>query len=233
MSILEDINLFMATVDIDGTIKDLAKENTNALTSVMKKMGNLHLTLRGKFVLWINKVNMYFVKTGLLPTNSFMRDILLFVYSAFLLKNHKNFKRLYFKEYNKENVFFERAEDMIQNIIDSGLIVYLITKNSQNRRIMALKDNNIVKKKLKLIIGNKKTTKYAVYRSFISNKFLQENELLIVGDNFWDDVLPGIFLGATVVWCNMYNSKLKKVVINILKLFFRKIKDDRELFITN
>lgn len=233
MQVLDNIKFKFAAVDIDGTIKDLVKENTNALNSVMKKMGNIHLTKRGKFVLYMNKINMYFVKTGMLPTNQFMQNILLFVYSILLLKSYNVFKEIYFEEYNKENIFFECAEEMVNNLSNSDLIVYLMTKNRQNKRMISLKDNNIIKNTKKIIIGRTNTPKYSMYKSFFSTNYICMDEVLIIGDNFWDDVLPAIILGSTVVWCNMYNSKLKRVVINILKFFFRNIRDERELFVSN
>lgn len=232
MSMLDNINLFIATVDIDGTIKDLVKENTNSLINTMKRMGNIHLTKRGKFVLWLNRINMYFVKTGMLPTNSFMQNILLLVYSALLLKKYSEFKELYFEEYNNQNIFFDYAEEMIQNVVDKGLFVYLVTKNRQNKRMLELKENYIIKKTVRLIVGYKSEIKYNVYKSFLSNRLLRSNEILIIGDNFWDDILPGILLGTSVVWCNMYNSRLKRIIMNILKIFFKNLKDERELFMT-
>ena len=176
---------------------------------------------------------MWFIKTGMLPTNSFMKNILLFIYSVLLLKKYNLFKKIYFEEYNKENIFFECADCMIQNIIACDFTVYLITKNNQNKRMVKLKDNNIIKNTQKIIVGNKKTSKYSMYKAFISTKRISKKYVLIIGDNFWDDVLPGILLGSTVIWCNMYNSKLKKLAINILKLFFRNVRDERELFLAN
>jgi len=232
MSILNNVDLYLAMVDIDGTIKDLVKENTNALIHTMEKMGNINLKLRGKFVLGINKINMYFVKTGLLPTNSFMQKTLLFLYSILLFKKYEIFKQIYFEEYNKENVFFDCAEEMMDNLYSSKLNAYLVTKNRQNKRMLNLKNNYIVRDIHRVIIGKKNITKYSVFKSFLSNRYINYREVLIVGDNFWDDVLPALLLGTTVVWCNMYKSRLKNIVINILKIFFKNIKHDSELFVT-
>lgn len=229
MHVLDTSNLYLAAVDIDGTLKDLAKENTSALIRTMKSMGKVNLKLRGKFVLWINKINMYFVKTGLLPTNSFMQKTLLFLYSVLLFKKYETFKNRYFKAYNKENIFFESAETIIGKLEDKGLKVYLVTKNRQNRRILRLTDKTIASKIERIIVGKKNKSKYVVYKSFISSRGISKKEVLIIGDNFWDDVLPAILLGVTVVWCNMYNSKLKALVINIFKLIFKNIKDESEL----
>lgn len=232
MSVLNS-NLCIAAIDIDGTIKDLVTENTNALVITLKRMNNMHHSKRGKFVLWINKINMWFIKIGMLPTNSIMQNILLFIYSVLLLQKYNVLKNIYFKEYNKENIFFECSDNMIQNIIASDFKVYLITKNNQNKRMLKLKDNNIIRNTQNIIVGNKKLSKYSMYKAFISTKRISPNRVLIVGDNFWDDVLPSLLLGLKVVWCNMYNSKLKKLAINILKLFFRNVKDERELFMDN
>lgn len=229
MHVLDTTNLYLAAVDIDGTLKDLAQENTSALIKTMKSMGNVNLKLRGKFVLWINKINMYFVKTGLLPTNSFMQKTLLFLYSILLFKNYETFKKRYFKAYNKENMFFESAETIIDKLEDKGLKVYLVTKNRQNKRILQVTDKTIANRIERLIIGRKRTSKYVVYKSFISSRGISKNEVLIIGDNFWDDVLPAILLRATVIWCNMYNSKFKAIVINIFKLIFKNIKDESKL----
>lgn len=233
MGVLNNIKLYFALVDIDGTLKDLVKENTTALINAMKRMNNIHLTKRGKFVLWINRCNMHFVKTGMLPTNCLMQNVLLFIYSSLLFKNYNVFKKVYFEEYNKENIFFECAEEMIQNLTDNDFILYLVTKNKQNKRMLKLKDKDIIKSIRRIVVGRRKVSKYQLYKSFMSNKLICKDEVLIIGDNFWDDVLPGLLLGSTVVWCNMYNSKLKKLVINILKLFFRNVRDEKELFMVN
>jgi len=232
MRLLNDINLDIVMMDIDGTIKDLAKENTNALISAMKKTGNIDTSLRGKIVLTINKLSMYSVKIGLLPTNKVMLNMLLKIYCALLFTNYNKFKHLFYNEYNNEYVFFEDIDIIIKNMCDKNLRLYLVTSNSQNKNILKLKkDENryacIMKYVDRLVVS--KSRKYGVYKSIMQNNWMQKNEVLIVGDNFWDDVLPALILGCRVVWCNVYDSKLKKIVISILKVFNKNVYDDSEL----
>ena len=226
-------NIYFAMVDIDGTIKDLVKENTNALIRTMEFFDNINLKFRGRFVLFINKINMFFVKTGLLPTNKLMLNILLFIYSVMLLKRFKKFKSKYFEEYNKEHIFFEKADEIINSINHNHLTIYMVTKNRQNKYIAKVKDvgNNFkcINSIYKIVVGKRNTIKYTVYKSLMQKNGIKKNELVIIGDNFWDDILPAMLLGVKVIWCNMYNSNLKKSAINILKLFNKNIYDYNDI----
>jgi len=217
---LVNTNMDIVMLDIDGTIKDLVKENTDAIIKTMKIMDRVDLKLRGKLVLWINKINMYLIKTGLIPTNKFMQSVLLLTYSILLLKRYKQFKNIYFKEYNKEDVFFSGVEEKFDELYSNGKNIYLVTKNIQNQNI--LKCSNL-KGISKLSIGKQKKLKYYAYKTLVEELGLAKKSVIIIGDNLWDDVFPALILGVNVIWCNMYSSKFKKIVISLLSAITKKV----------
>ena len=219
--------IYTALIDIDGTIKDLVKENNMALVYTMKKMGQVNLTLRGKFVLWINRINMYLVKTGLLPTNKFMQNILIWLYSVLLFKDYAEFKKNYFEAYNKRNIFFKDAEQMMKDVYYNNTSIFLISQNIQNANITTCEKNEfkyskIMRYVMQVITSPKNIMKYYMYKSFIEDNGIDKNHTVIIGDNFWDDILPGILLGTNVVWCNKYDSKLKNMAIKVLRNIYKK-----------
>lgn len=219
--------IYTALIDIDGTIKDLAKENNIALVYAMRKMGQVNLTLRGRFVLWINRINMFLVKTGLLPTNKFMQSVLICIYSVLLFKKYEDFKDNYFEAYNKRHIFFKDAEKMIKDIYYNNTNIFLISQNIQNANIATCEKNEVKHSKImryvmKVITSQKITMKYYIYKSFIEDNLIDKNHTVIIGDNLWDDILPAIILGTNVVWCNKYNSKIKNMAIKVLKGVYKK-----------
>lgn len=234
MGILNDKQLYYALVDIDGTIKDLVKESTNALEKTMQYMGNVNLTNRGKFVLWLNKISMYIVKLGILPTNKFMQNILMSAYSLILFKNPKIFTTRYFEEYNKEEVFLGDTNKIIEKLYNKDLVVCMLSKNNQNKNILeknqqSAETKNFAKYVATVCIANNNIIKYFLYKSFMKKRNIYDVEVVIIGDNFFDDVLPAMFLGTKVVWCNKYNSKLKQKLIFFLKFFTKKVLEENEI----
>lgn len=216
-------NISVVLMDIDGTVKDLVKENTDALIRTMKRLDNVHKTIRGRLALGINKVNMYLVKTGLLPTNRTMQNILLHIYSFMTFKSFKKFKSVYFKEYNREHIFFDNSKDTLRYIYDNDMRMYFVTKNEQNESILGCEELKEFRYKMKLIVGKSGITKYSVYKDFMRKRGFRKYEVLMVGDNLFDDVIPAILLGINVVWCDMYGCRLKRFVLNILRIFTKKV----------
>lgn len=206
-------------LDIDGTIKDLVKENTDALIRTMEAMGRVDSKLRGKFVLFINRIMMTFVKCGLLPTNGIMQGMLLLVYSILLLKKHTEFKKTYFAIYNSINIFFENVDKEIKYVFDNNIDVYLVTKNSQNKSVL---DCSFLKGVTDFVTGGKEF-KYYTYRNLVKKLGNSKESIVIIGDNFWDDVLPALILGVKVVWINRYDSKIKKYAIKLITSISKRI----------
>ena len=218
MLINEKSKVVMA--DIDGTLKDLVKENTDALIKTMKQLGGIDMSLRGRFVLSINKLNMYFIKTGLFPTNKIMQRILILIYSALLLKPYVKFRDCYFSNYNKENIWFEGVKEKLENIFTKQNEIYLVTKNIQNKSIEVSFIAHCIKK---VVISDNTKRKYYTYKKLIEEQDISKNNLVIIGDNFWDDVLPALAFGVKVIWCDMYNCRLKQVFIKILRIIFKNV----------
>ena len=124
--------------------------------------------------------------------------------------NTKSKEMLYnFFIINKEKSY--SANDLVNEFSSE------IDKSTIYRQLIKLENKNMLRKTFN---SNKN-----IYKSFIEEQNIDKNYAVIIGDNFWDDILPGILLGVNVIWCNKYNSKIKKQAISILKLFFRNIKE--------
>lgn len=231
MNIDDRLNISVVLMDIDGTIKDLVKENTDALTKTLKRLDNVQDTIRGKLVLAINRVNMYLVKTGLLPTNRTMQNILLHVYAFMTFKSFKRFRLNYFKEYNREHMFFDSSKNLLKDIYGSDIRLYFVTKNNQNESVLKCDELKKYKHELRLIVGKNGITKYSVYKDFLKKRGFKKSEVLIVGDNLFDDIIPAILLGVNAVWRDMYGCKLKRLALNVLRIFTKKVMKEESRYI--
>ena len=80
MQILKNINSKLVILDIDGTLKDLCKEHTNALRVVLQHFNVSGL--RKKAIFALNRLAMYVVKTGLISTNHSKQNFLIKIYAA-------------------------------------------------------------------------------------------------------------------------------------------------------
>ena len=83
MTIMEFVKRSNAKViifDIDGTLKDLCLEHTNAVKSTLCRFGVNKFKQR--LVLALNKLGMYLVKLGFIPTNQSKQNFLCRLHTA-------------------------------------------------------------------------------------------------------------------------------------------------------
>lgn len=195
--------------DIDGTLKDLCDEHSKALFNTLEKMnvGNILRSL----VKAINEFAMTIIKMGILPTNHNMQKILVFLYALVALQNVKCFRKMYFEEYQKQLKMFSGTKEMLNNL-NSNLELYFVTVNEQNYniKVCGISQDRIMHKK--------SIYKIKTYKSFLKNLNVKKSEILIVGDNLFDDLFSAKILGIDCVLVNNYNSKFKKLICKTVRV---------------
>lgn len=209
--ILDEIKKSKAEIvvfDIDGTLKDLCAEHSIAVKLSMEEFEG-HKKVRKNLILFIDKIAMNIVKTGLLPTNHIMQNILVFVYSILLNVKFNKFKQTYFAYYKKQLCLFDGAFELIQELSKSH-DVYFATINKQNYN---LEECGISQEKIIYVTDKlKKTT----YTRFIKSKVIDKSRVIIVGDNVFDDMLSAKIIKTKHILVNNYNSKVKKIICRVL-----------------
>lgn len=203
MKLFRDNDIRLIVFDIDGTIKDLYNEHKIALMGAFKKL-NIEKTKRAKFALWLNSIGMTFFKWGCLPTNSLMQNVLIWIMSIVTFKNYKELKRSYYLSYPDKSILFEKIKDQILSLPFQMDIILASTNNYTLSTKHELCNMFYVKE-----LKEKK------YKDIIQKGNVLPENILVVGDNFFDDYIPAKKLGCKTYIVNMYNSKLKDVIITL------------------
>jgi len=211
--VLENIAALNANIivfDIDGTLKDLVREHKEAL----KKAVNGFVKgkkLRKKFVFGLDEIAMWFVKSGVLPTNGRMQRILITIYSIILCENIANFKESYKFFYEKENILFNESKELLDELLLTKE-VYFVTVNKQNYN---LEKQGISQDRIIYTLVEKKKK---AYQRLFGEKGLDESKVVIIGDNLFDDISSAKKLGVKSLLVNNYNSNFKCFIAKILNV---------------
>ena len=193
--------------DIDGTLKDLCQEHTNALRltlnhhNVSKK--------RRRLVLFINKVAMAMVRTGMFTTNRRKQNLLLKVFGIMSCVKLDKFLDNYYENYAKQVVVFDGTYELL-NKIGIEKVVYFSTINKQNYN---LESYGIPQDR---IVYSNRYFKAAAYRQILKTVNVKKEDVIIVGDNVFDDILAAKSLGVKSFLVNHYNSKLKGLLCRLI-----------------
>ena len=194
--------------DIDGTLKDLCEEHRKAL----------NLTLLwfkvNKVSRWIikalNKAAMGMVKGGIFPTNKAKQDILLAIFSLIALKKNNNFKEKYYNYYEKQLKIFNGVKEILSSLNNNKKVkVYYATINDQNYN---LEHCGILSHQIVYTSGILKLTSY---KKLLDQLKVSRSEVIIIGDNIFDDIFSAKLLGAKSILVNNYNSKFKGLMCRI------------------
>lgn len=198
---IKETNAKIIIFDIDGTLKDLCKEHDNALRLTLDKF-NVGKK-RKKIICTLNKLAMSMVKVGLFPTNNIMQHILVFVYSIISLKTIKKFSSEYYTNYSKQICLFHGEKELLL-ALNSDKQIYFSTINKQNYN---LEECDIPQKKIIYTTG---IFKWKTYEKLLKEKNFSKQDVLIVGDNIFDDFLSAKILKVKCLLVNNYNSKVKE-----------------------
>ena len=220
----------LVILDVDGTMKDLVLEHMCAIKEIARIRQTSENSKDIRVIIAINNFFMCFVKCGLFPTNSVMQNILCFVNCILFCEPFKNFRCEYLTEYYKRRKIFDNTSELLDEIVKSGAKYVIISKNSQSINFFSgnwtFTQNNIY-----ISDGDK----LGLFKNLIESTAVSESkdilpeEVLIIGDNFWDDVIPAMRLKANVLWCNKYFSSSKRRCIHYLsKIFYKKALGNKE-----
>ena len=203
-------NADVILLDIDGTIKDLVREHQEVLETIVNGF-NRGKNLRRKFVFWLDKIAMSFVKSGMLSTNRAKQNFLLNLYALILGKNMKDFRNLYNIFYKQKVIVFDGAKELLEQVPKTKRL-YFVTINDQNYNLeeLGIKKEDIICVKTK--------RKLKAYAEIISCNNINPNKVLIVGDNISDDIKPAKKLGCKYLLVDNYNSKIKRMLAKSLNV---------------
>ena len=205
--LIERYNPKVIVFDIDGTLKDLCKEHTNAVILALEQFGVGKV--KRKLVLALNRIAMFLVKIGLLSTNPSKQNFLVKVYACLAGVKLIDFYDQYFENYAHEICLFDEVYELLTSL-NKEKQVYFATINKQNYN---LEECGIPQDRITYTEG---TFKIATYNKLLKNINAQRDEVIIVGDNFFDDFVSAKHLGVKCLLVNRYNSKLKSAICKLV-----------------
>ena len=200
-------NAKVVIFDIDGTLKDLCAEHTNAVRYTLCKFGVNKF--KKNIVMAINKLAMYIVKTGFIPTNHSKQDFLLKVYAMICGVKMVDFYAVYFDNYTRELCLFDGACELLATL-NSEKELYFATINNQNYN---LEDCGIFQERITYTDGDLKVTTYS---QLIKSIGIDKSEVVIVGDNIFDDFLSAKKLGVKCFLVNRYKNRPKSAICKLV-----------------
>lgn len=207
MRFINKTNAKVIIFDIDGTLKDLCEEHTNAVRNTVGKF--VVNKFRRKVVLALNKFAMYVVKTGLIPTNNSKQNFLVKVYAILCGVKIVDFYEAYFENYIHEICLFEGAYELLTNL-NGKKEVYFATINKQNYN---LETCGISQERITYTDG---AFKVATYNHIIKSIGVEKSDVVIVGDNIFDDLFSAKQLGIKCFLVNQYKNRLKRAICKLV-----------------
>ena len=207
--VIKNADVNVVIFDIDGTLKDLCKEHSNAVKTVLDRLEKPPKALK-KLVLFIDKVALITIKLGILPTNIKFQRMLINIYAILLGQNMKDFGKSYNSCYKREIFMFEGVQQLIRDLSNDHE-VYFATTNYQNYNLEAIG----IKQKA-IFYAPEGTKKISTYNALLTEMDVDISDAIIIGDNIYDDVISGHILGTKTYLVNNYNSKIKSLMAKII-----------------
>lgn len=207
MNLIRSYNPKVVIFDIDGTLKDLCKEHSNALQTTLEQFEvGKH---RKKIVLAVNAIAMFIVKIGLISTNPSKQNFLVKIFAVLSGVRLIDFYDKYFENYTHELCLFEGSYELLTSL-NKEKMVYFATINKQNYN---LEECGIPQERIMYTEG---AFKVATYNELLKNTNVNKDEVLIIGDNLFDDWFSAKHLGVKCLLVNRYNTKLKKIICRLV-----------------
>lgn len=197
-------------LDIDGTIKDLVKEHQTALRITVNGF-NRGKNLRSRLVFFLDKIAMSFVKSGILSTNRDRQEFLLGLYAIILGKSISEFRNLYDTFYNDKAIVFKGIKELLEEVGSKKKLCF-ITVNGQNLNIEKL---GIKREDIYCVQSKKKIYEY---KTALMMNDLDPEDVLVVGDNIFDDIRPAKKLHCKCLLIDNYKSKFKRFLAKLFKV---------------
>lgn len=207
MRFVERNNAKVIIFDIDGTLKDLCVEHTNAVKNTLQCFGVNKF--KRKIVLTLNRLAMYLVKLGIITTNPSKQNFLVKIYALLCGIKIVDFYEEYFENYTKEFCLFEGVCDLL-DALSGEKEVYFATINKQNYNLEAC---GIMQERIDYTDG---AFKVATYNRIVKKLGVDKSEVVIVGDNLVDDLFSAKQLGIKCLLINRYCNRLKSVICRLV-----------------
>lgn len=207
LRMIESSKVKVIIFDIDGTLKDLCKEHSIALSYALNEC-NVS-SMRKNVVMLVNRIAMLMIKMGIFSTNNFKQRFLLKVFAILSGVKVKTFSNAYLKKYTEQICLFEGVFDIL-SYLKREREIYFSTINKQNYN---LEECGIPQERIVYTEGKFKVT---TYKKILKSIGVDKKEIIIVGDNIIDDILAAKFLGLKSLLVNHYNSKIKSVFCKIV-----------------
>ena len=207
MNIIRNYKTNVVIFDIDGTLKDLCREHSNALKTTLEEfeVGKY----RKKIVLAVNAIAMFIVKIGVISTNPSKQNFLVNIFAVLSGVRLIDFYDMYFENYIHELCLFEGASELLKSL-NKDKMVYFATINKQNYN---LEGCGIPQERIMYTEG---AFKVATYNELLKSVNVNKDEVLIVGDNLFDDWFSAKHLGVKCLLVNRYNNKIKKIICRLV-----------------
>jgi len=197
---IKEIKASVIIFDIDGTLKDLCAEHDNALRHTLNSFNVARN--KQKLILKLNELAMAMVKVGLFPTNNVMQRLLVLAYAIISFKKIREFTNVYYANYARQICLFHGEQELL-DALSSNKKIYFSTINKQNYN---LEECGIPQDRIVYTTG---IFKYVTYKKLLTDGNFSKEDVLIVGDNIFDDLLSAKLLKVKCLLVNNYNSKLK------------------------
>ena len=194
-------------LDIDGTLKDLCREHEIALRHTLTRF-NIKPSIK-KIILNVNKIAMSIVKIGIIPTNSMNQRVLTILFALLAGVKIQKFREEYFNNYTEQLYLFDGVCELLERL-KKEKTVYFATINNQNYN---LEKCGIPQDK---IIYTKGILKVKTYMKLCKSISVNKKQVVIVGDNLFDDILSAKLLKVRYLLVNNYNSKFKKLICRLI-----------------
>lgn len=189
-------------VDVDGVIKDLYSEHSQALNDTIC-MFSQNKKRRKRFILRLNMLTRPLIACGIIPTSSMMQKFLLLTYSIILFENPKKFFNAYKDFYKNKTCMFKEVVDCINSLNSYTIIFVSMNSQSMNLSKYGLCDFEIYISKY---------NKTGLIKSIIDEKGIKKEEVLIIGDNYLHDYIPARLLKVDYVIVDCYDNKFKQKI---------------------
>lgn len=226
---LKEKGIRLVLIDVDGTLGNLVQEHMLVIKEMVRVRVNLETKKIYDFRIWLNKIFMIFVRIGIFPTNKNMQIILCFINSILFIEPFESFKEEYLRESMITKKAFVSSGQFLNELERLNVKYLLVSKNPRSNRFFY---DSISKP---ITISKNSGNKLDIFKEVIKRVSFNEGydilpeQVLVIGDNFWDDIVPAMKLNLNVLWCNKYQSKIKeKCNYYLRKLFYKKALDNTE-----
>jgi len=209
LTCIENYGAEIVIFDIDGTLKDIVGEHSEALLETLNTIERKNF--RKNIVLLLDRIAMWFIKNGILPTTEKMQHKLTTLYSLVLNEYNDKFKEKYKFFYKRTVIPFISSNALLEELLKTKKI-YFVTINKQKYNL----ETKLLSKGKVIYAGDK--SKVYAYQRLFKEENIDKEKAIIIGDNILDDINAAKILGVRCLLVDNYNSKIKRFISKVLNV---------------